>query len=93
MATIKREKFMAIQKGQNVTCDGPKDDLKKLSDRQKLILKGMNTNGTITIQEMTQKINVSEKTIKREIALLQGMGVLVREGGRKEGRWVVLIKL
>ena len=53
----------------------------------------MNTNGTITIQEMTQKINVPEKTIKREIALLQGMGVLVREGGRKEGRWVVLIKL
>jgi predicted HTH transcriptional regulator len=93
MATIKREKFMAIQKGHNVTCDGPKDDLKKLSDRQKLILKGMNSNGTITIQEMTQKINVSEKTIKREIALLQGMGVLVREWGRKEGRWVVLIKL
>jgi len=28
MATIKREKFMAIQKGHNVTCDGPKDDLK-----------------------------------------------------------------
>jgi len=51
----------------------------------------MNTNDTIIIQEMTQKINVPEKTIKREIALLQGLGALVRERGRKEGRWVVLI--
>ena len=93
MATIKREKFMAIQKGHNVTSDDPKDDPKELSERQKLMLKEMNTNDTITIQEMTQKINVSEKTIKREIALLQGMGALIREGGRKEGRWVVLIKL
>ena len=93
MATIKREKFMTIQKGHNVTSDDPKDDPKELSERQKLMLKEMNTNDTITIQEMTQKINVSEKTIKREIALLQGMGALIREGGRKEGRWVVLIKL
>ncbi len=38
---------------------------------------------------MTQKIKVSEKTIKREMALLQEMGLLIREGGRKEGRWVV----
>ena len=53
----------------------------------------MDVNDTITIQEMTQKMKVSEKTIKREIALLQGMGALVREGGRKEGRWVVLIRL
>ena len=58
-----------------------------------LIVKEMNANDTITIQEMTQKIKVSEKTIKREIAALQGMGALMREGGRKEGRWVVLIKL
>lgn len=80
---------MAIQKGHNVTNDDPKDDLKELSDRQKLMLKEMSTNETITIQEMTQKINVSEKTIKREIALLQRIGALAREGGRKEGRWVI----
>jgi predicted HTH transcriptional regulator len=73
--------------------DGPKDDPKEISERQMLMLKEMDVNDTITIQEMTQKMKVSEKTIKREIALLQGMGALVREGGRKEGRWVVLMKL
>lgn len=38
---------------------------------------------------MAQKMNVSEKTIKRELAVLQEKGTLIRKGGRKEGRWVV----
>lgn len=38
---------------------------------------------------MTQKMKVSEKTIKRELAVLQEKGTLIREGGRKEGRWVI----
>jgi DeoR/GlpR family transcriptional regulator of sugar metabolism len=41
---------------------------------------------------MTQKVNVSEKTIKRELAILQGKGFLTREGGRKEGKWVTKIE-
>ena len=39
----------AIQKGHNVTSNDPKDDPKELSERQKLMLKEMNTNDTITI--------------------------------------------
>ena len=46
----------------------------------------------ITIHQMAQKINVSEKTIKRELAFLQEKGILTREGGRKEGKWVILIE-
>lgn len=38
---------------------------------------------------MAQKITVSEKTIKRELAILQEKSVLTREGGRKEGKWVI----
>ena len=43
-------------------------------------------------QKMAQKVNVSEKTIKRELAILQGKGFLTREGGRKEGKWVTKIE-
>ena len=75
--------------------DDPKDDLKdilkKVSDRQGLILLLIKTNELITIQEMTQKVKVSEKTIKRELATLQEKGILTREGGRKDGRWVILV--
>ena len=40
---------------------------------------------------MTQKVKVSEKTIKRELATLRELGILTREGGRKDGRWVILV--
>ena len=72
--------------------DDPKGDLKELSERQSLMLDLIKSDDLITIHQMTQKINVSEKTIKRELAFLQEKGILTREGGRKEGKWVILIK-
>ena len=91
--TFQRNNVSNSQKILNDPKDDPKDSPKEISERQMLMLKEMDVNDTVTIQEMTQKMKVSEKTIKREIALLQGMGALVREGGRKEGRWIVLMKL
>ena len=86
------------ENGSFVSSNDPKDDpkedlkdiLKKVSDRQGLILLLIKTNELITIQEMTQKVKVSEKTIKRELATLQEKGILTREGGRKDGRWVII---
>ena len=43
---------------------------------------------TITINGMIQKTGVSAVTIKRDLAALQARGLLRREGGRKNGRWV-----
>ncbi|MBO7069260.1 MAG: DeoR family transcriptional regulator [Bacteroidaceae bacterium] len=60
-----------------------------MSDQQGIILFLIKTNDLITIQEMYQKIKVSDKTIKRELAVLQEKGVLTREGGRNDGRWVI----
>ena len=76
-------------KEQNVTKDGIKDDIKELSERQILILRLINENGTITTHDLTQKAKMSQRTLMREIAALKEMGILTREGGRKEGRWVV----
>lgn len=42
---------------------------------------------TITINGMIQKTGVSAVTIKRDLAALQAMGLLRREGGRKNGHW------
>ena len=67
----------------------PKDDPKELSERQLLMLDLTKGDDLITIHQMTQKINISEKTIKRELAILQEKGILSREGGRKEGKWVI----
>ena len=82
--------------GNDGTKDGIKDDPKdnpiELSERQMFIIGLIKENDLITIHQMTQKAKVSEKTIKRELATLQEKGILTREGGRKEGKWVVIVK-
>ena len=39
---------------------------------------------------MSEKTSANERTIERDIAKLKKMGVLIREGGRKEGHWVIV---
>ena len=108
MATIQRERYVKMggtaggQKDGDhpsttgvisiVSLDDTKDDTKLLSVRQQLILQMIQKDDTITINEMTQKTNVSDITIKRDLTYLRNKGFLIREGGRKDGRWVVVIK-
>jgi len=74
---------------QNVTKDDTKDVTKELSERQSRVLSEMQQNSSITIPELSSRMGVTERTIKRDIDLLQKRGLLTREGGRKEGRWQV----
>ena len=76
----------------NVLKDDLKNVLKELSERQLLILYYIKGNDRITIQQMSQKVKLSEKTVRREVEILKEKGVLLREGGRKEGRWVIVTK-
>ena len=39
---------------------------------------------------MSEKEGVNERTIERDIAKLKKLGVLTREGGRKEGKWIIM---
>ena len=74
----------------NDTKDDTKDFIKELSDRQYLMMRFITLNDTITIDEMIQKMKVSPITVKRDLADLQAKGIIAREGGRKNGRWVIL---
>ena len=78
----------------NDTKDCIKDCTKELSDRQADILHIIEENCTITSQMIAQKIaqkgSVSQRTIMYDLADLQAKGVIAREGGRKNGRWVIL---
>ena len=38
---------------------------------------------------MIQKMKVSPITVKRDLADLQAKDIIAREGGRKNGRWVI----
>ena len=79
--------------GPNSGPNGPNDtnratQLRNLSNRKCAILRCVADNESITLDELAQECNVGRTTIKRDIAELQQLGLLVREGGTR-GRWVV----
>ena len=40
-------------------------------------------------EKISEKIGVTARTIESDLAQLKKLGILTREGGRKEGKWVV----
>jgi DeoR/GlpR family transcriptional regulator of sugar metabolism len=57
--------------------------------REEKIISLVKDNPHITIEQLSIKCNVSDKTIKRVISKLKKEGVLKREGGAKNGFWIV----
>ena len=75
----------------NVVKDVVKDVIKELTERQKVILKLIKENPSLSASEMSQKTGMVTRTIQRDLASLHEKGILTRDGGRKDGRWVILV--
>ena len=93
--TIERTKFMQMTNvGGDVTKDVTSNVTSlspvQLTDRQKEISKMMLNNPRISVKEMSLVLTLTERTIKRDVAAMQKMGVLVREGNTSAGHWVVI---
>lgn len=73
-----------------------KDVLNELTDRQRLIIELISVDASLSakaISEKTsEKISVSARTIENDLAQLKKKGILLREGGRKEGKWIIKTK-
>ena len=77
--------------GVPVIKDDKKDDKKELTDIQRILVSVISENDKITISEMARKTALSESTISREIKRLRvDHKILNREGGRKNGHWVII---
>ena len=79
-----------FKKVKNGTKDGTKVGTKELTDRQLVIVKLLYQNGTINIPDLARKTNVTERTIKRDISILQKNGLIERINGNKGGYWKVV---
>ena len=81
---------------QSDTEDFVKDFVKELTERQRIILDMIVADASLTAkaisEKMSKKNSVTERTIQNDLAQLKKMGILSREGGRKEGRWVIVNK-
>ena len=61
----------------------------KLTERQQKILNLVKESPTITGKQMSEPLSVSQRTIERDLAALQKMGVLKREGKDNDGMWII----
>lgn len=104
MATIKREKFMAIQ-AKGGTVENGKDVVdvvidsvvEKLSERQLVIYKTIRksvADGVVeTANSLASKIKLSPRTIQRDLTRLKDLNVIKHEGPDNGGHWVILMDL
>ena len=69
-----------------------KENRKQITERQEDILFMIAEDGTMTSQKISQKTGVTQRTILNDLNKLQSMGIIAREGGRKNGHWVVVTK-
>ena len=63
----------------------------KLAERQRNILKLVKRSPTITAKQMSETLSVTSRTIERDLAALQKIGVLRREGKDNDGMWIIKI--
>ena len=61
----------------------------KLTERQQEILNLINESPTITGRQMSETLSVSQRTIERDLSVLQKVGALKREGKDNDGKWVI----
>ena len=92
--TIERTKFMqmsgASDNGGSFGGSGGSLAVAQLSERQKRICETIKSNPKVTVEQMTVALSVAKRTLERELAALQKMGVLVREGNTSAGHWVII---
>ena len=67
-----------------------KEKSSQVSERQEKILFMIANDETLTSQKIAQKTGVTQRTILSDLNKLQTMGILARDGGRKDGSWVIL---
>lgn len=73
-----------IKEDKNATLNG---EFEKKEEME--IVQLIRQNSSITQKELQKKTGISLGTIKRILPRLQAKGILVREGGKRFGKWII----
>uniref|UniRef100_UPI00259CD711 DeoR family transcriptional regulator n=2 Tax=Bacteroidales TaxID=171549 RepID=UPI00259CD711 len=68
---------------------GQKAGQKELSPRQLEIIHLLENTPDATMPEIAEVMAITYRTVRRDMEYLQKSGIISREGGRKEGRWII----
>jgi ATP-dependent DNA helicase RecG len=100
---IPRERFVAISLkggvdseqlgngGKDGGKDGGKEFNTQYTEKQCAIMDAIKNNPAITIDALSETLAVKKRTLERDIAELQKCGILKREGGKKNGVWLIVL--
>lgn len=76
----------------NVTSDIGSLSVVQLTERQRKIANIIKESPFVSAQEMSVVLSVVKRTIERDLAAMQKIGVLIREGNTSAGHWVIVEK-
>ncbi len=65
------------------------EPINSLSLQELAVVKAIEANTDITLDQLAVSLDKSRSTIKRIVDVLKNKGVLEREGARKNGRWII----
>ena len=89
--SVQRTTFMKMMSvADNVTSDVTSLSPVKLTERQREIIKLINENEQISATEMSRVLSVVVRTIRRDLAVMQGQGIISHTGNTSAGKWIVL---
>lgn len=91
LATIKREKFIAMQQQKDGASgvSGASNVVSQLTERQLHIIKFIAENPLLSVKKLAQVAQVPYRTFQRDLAALQKQGIVVREGNTSAKKWIV----
>lgn len=73
----------------NIDNDIIKEKNGTINERRIEILNSLLHNNSLTINDLSKSLNVSKRTINRDLKALKNAGKLVYKGSRKSGVWIV----
>lgn len=83
---VNAENLTAPQRGRK---EGQKEGQKELSSRQLEIIHLLEKTPTATMPQIAEAMAITYRTVRRDMEYLQKSGIISREGGRKEGKWII----
>lgn len=88
--TVQRDKLSANDQTDFSTLKGQDDPINDLIKIHSDLLTLLKENGSLDYGSLSEKLGVSEATIKRHIQKLKAVGILKRVGSRKSGYWEII---
>ena len=91
IATFPIHLYFSSIEAQNDVQNDDKNDAQTLiiSVRQNDLLKLIKANKKITRAELSEKLNISKKTVERDIKYLKEQGIINYKGSARTGEWII----